>query len=71
LNIQEDIFEEVARIYGYDDIESLPLLSKTEYTPYNEYVAIQRKIEDILVRNIGCNQVETYPRVSEKELKEF
>jgi len=71
VNIVEDIYEEVARIYGYDQIESLPLLSKTEHTPYNDYVAIQRTLENILVRNIGCNQVETYPRISEKEIKEL
>jgi len=71
VNITEDIYEEVARIYGYDQIENLPLLSKTEYTPYTEYIAIQRTLEDILVRNIGCNQVETYPRVSEKAVKEL
>ncbi len=71
LNIQEDIYEDVARIYGYDQIDNLPLLSTTTYIPYNEYVALQRKIENILVRNIHCNQVETYPRVSEKELNEL
>ncbi len=71
LNIQEDIYEEVARIYGYDQIEPMPLLSETTYTPYTDYVALQRTLEDIMVRNIGCNQVETYPRVSGKALKEF
>ncbi len=71
LNITEDIYEEVARIYGYDQIENLPLLSKIENVPYNEYIAIQRKIEDILVRNFWCNQVETYPWISEKEIKEL
>lgn len=71
LNIQEDIYEEIARVYGYDQIESMPLLSKTEYVPYNEYITIQRKIEDILVRNVWCNQVETYPRINEKALKDF
>jgi phenylalanyl-tRNA synthetase beta subunit len=52
LNITEDIYEEVARINGYEQIENLSLLSKTENTPYTEYVAIQRKLEDILVRTI-------------------
>lgn len=71
MNITEDIYEEVARIYGYDQIENIPLLSDTVYTPYTPYVAIQRKLEDILVRTIGCDQTETYPRISEKALQEF
>ncbi len=71
LNIPEDIYEEVARIYGYDQIENLPLLGDTSYVPYTDYVAIQRKLEDVLVRTIGCNQTETYPRISEKTLKEL
>lgn len=71
INIPEDIYEEVARIYGYDQIENIPLLSDTVYTPYTKYVAIQRHLEDILVRTIGCNQAETYPWISEKTLQEF
>ncbi|MFA7298777.1 MAG: phenylalanine--tRNA ligase subunit beta [Candidatus Absconditabacterales bacterium] len=71
LNIPEDIYEEIARIYGYDQIENIPLLSDMVYTPYTPYVAIQRQLEDILVRTIGCDQTETYPRISEKTLQEF
>ena len=71
LNIPQDVYEEVARIYGYDQIENIPLLSNIAYKPYTEYVALQRKLEDILVRTIGCDQTETYPRISEKILLEF
>lgn len=71
LNIPADVYEEVARIYGYDQIENIPLLSDTVYAPYTKYVAIQRKLEDILVRTIGCNQTETYPRIGGKALQEF
>lgn len=71
LNIPEDIYEEVARIYGYDQIESLPLLSTTTYVPYTDTVNIQRALEDILVRSLGSNQIETYPRISEKMITTF
>ena len=49
MNITQDIYEEIARIYGYDQIESLPLLSPIEYRPYHQHIAIQRRIEEILV----------------------
>jgi phenylalanyl-tRNA synthetase beta subunit len=41
------------------------------HIPYTPYVEIQRKLEDILVRNTGCDQTETYPRISEKALQEL
>jgi len=71
INIPEDIYEEVARIYGYDNIQTLPLMSVAKYVPYTDEVSIQRKVEDVLVRNFACNQTETYPRISEKTIQEF
>jgi phenylalanyl-tRNA synthetase beta subunit len=47
------------------------LLSDTKYIPYTEYVQLQRTIEDIMVRTLGCNQIETYPWISQKALQEF
>ena len=71
MNIPEDIYEEVARIYGYDKIQTLPLMSVAEHVPYTDEVNIQRKVEDVLVRNFACNQTETYPWISEKTIREF
>lgn len=71
LNIAADIYEDVARIYGYDQIESLPLLTEMKYTAYTDYVVLQRKLEDVLVRTLWCDQTETYPWISEKTLQEF
>jgi len=65
------MYEEVARIYGYEKIDESPLLSESKNVPFTEYVCLNRKIEDILVRNLHCSQTETYPWVSEKTLDEF
>lgn len=71
MNIPADITEEVARIYGYDNITPLPLLADVQHVPYNKQVALIRNLEDFLVRDFGAQQTETYPWISEKTIKEF
>jgi phenylalanyl-tRNA synthetase beta chain len=71
MNIPADITEEVARIYGYDNITPLPLLADVQNVPYNKQVALIRNLEDFLVRDFGAQQTETYPWISEKTIKEF
>jgi phenylalanyl-tRNA synthetase beta subunit len=34
INIKEDIYEEIARIYGYEKINSKPIYNTTEYVEY-------------------------------------
>jgi len=71
MNIVEDIYEEVGRIYGYDKIPSAPLLSEMKVVPYTDYVGLNRKLEEILVRNLNFDQTETYPRINEKLINNF
>ncbi len=71
MNIAEDIYEEVARIYWYDAIETIPLHSNIAYVEYSPEIALTRKIEDVLVRNFHCNQTETYPRIGDKTMTLF
>jgi len=59
----EDLYEEVGRINGYENIEDMPLLSDAKYVDYPDYVGLNRKIEEILVRNLNFDQTETYSRV--------
>lgn len=71
LNIQEDITEEVIRIYGYEHVHGKPVLSDTQHTPYTPYVDLVRTLEDIFVQDFHFDQTETYPWTSEKLLKQF
>lgn len=71
LNIAEDIMEEVARIYGYDRIEVLPMSSEISNVPFTPFVDFQRKVETFLVRNAKFDQMETYPWVDNKLLDIF
>jgi phenylalanyl-tRNA synthetase beta chain len=66
INITEDIYEEVARMSGYDEISPLPVNFPITHTAYTPLIDIQRKIEDILVRNFGCDQTESYPWIGDK-----
>lgn len=71
LNIQEDITEEIIRIYGYENVTGLPVLSDVQYTPYIPSVGLVRSLEDIFVQDFHFDQTETYPWTSEKLLKQF
>lgn len=69
--IQEDIAEEIARIWGYEKINAQPLLAETKAQPFSEGVGILREIEEMMVKEFHFDQVETYPRVSEQQIKTF
>ncbi len=71
INIVEDLYEEVWRIYGYERIEESPLLSDAKYVDYPDYVWLNRKLEEILVRNLNFDQTETYSRVWEKQINQL
>lgn len=68
--IKEDVIEEVARVYGYDNIPAL--LPKVEYTMLN-LSSIQAKVsflKDILVAR-GYNEIISYAFVEEENQKLF
>lgn len=59
-----DIAEEIARIYGYDKIESTPLsgVSNARYTPKQVFV---KNVNDALLAQ-GVSEIQTYSFVSPK-----
>jgi len=71
LNIAEDLTEEVVRIYGYEKVEWMPLLSDMIHAPFTPFVALQRSLEDVLSRDLDATQTECYPWISEKVINQF
>ncbi len=71
LNISEDLTEEVVRIYGYEKVEWMPLLSDMIHAPFTPFVALQRSLEDVLSRDLDATQTECYPWISEKVINQF
>lgn len=72
MNIPADLYEEVARIYGYENIEAQTMRnSETKYVPYSPEVKAQRLVEDYLIGEAHMDQVETYPWAEEKSYNRF
>lgn len=71
INIEQDLYEEVARIYWYDKIPELEIKSTITNSGYSPSAQIIRLVEDIFVKDNKFNQVETYPWISEKSIEMF
>jgi phenylalanine--tRNA ligase, beta subunit len=64
IHIKEDIYEEVGRLTGFDNIpKSLPLRS-FKGSPKNQLFALKREIRNILSDQLGANELLTYSFVS-------
>jgi phenylalanyl-tRNA synthetase beta subunit len=57
------VYEEIARIYGYENIDAKTLQSGVSLPKTSSLVNLIRKIEELFVRDYKFNQVETYPWV--------
>lgn len=60
INIQEDIFEEIVRIYGFENIEWKKLINKMSYVEPCEEIVLSRMLERIFVEQHAFNLIETY-----------
>ena len=69
ISIPEDLVEEVARIYGYDNIQSRAPLFAISPPEVNESRQLERHILDILVKDLGYNEVLNYSFVSLGQIK--
>ena len=68
---KEDIVEEIARIYGYDNIEKIMPDIKMLATPKNHFIEFKHKVRSILA--YGCNMIEiyNYSFVGDEQLKKL
>lgn len=71
LKIEEDIIEEVARLYGYNNFpKTLPAgLIPATIIPYFKDYRTERKIKEIL-KSVGFSEAYTYSLISESDLQD-
>lgn len=62
INIKEDVFEEIIRIYGYENIVWENLTKDIEYVDFDKHIELNRLVEKIFVEKFNFNLIETYPR---------
>ena len=71
ITIKEDLIEEVARIYGYDEIpSSLPVFGEVTSGELTDRQHKTRTLKETL-EGAGLNQAITYPLVSKDHAKDF
>ncbi len=71
ISIPEDIVEEVARIYGYDNIELKMPEIKMQRPELNQERELERKIKNILAYGFDMTEVYNYSFNSEDQLKKL
>jgi len=71
MNIQEDVYEEVVRLYGYNNVEWIEMQDPMVNKNFSAEVFMQRLLESFFVQDGKFDQVETYPWVDNKYLKMF
>jgi phenylalanyl-tRNA synthetase beta chain len=68
LKTQEDLVEEVGRIYGYENIREQPLVAEVEIPPQNAKRDFENKLRDILV-GLGFSEVMNYSFYSADDIQ--
>ncbi len=71
ISSQEDLVEEVLRIYGYNNIISQLPLETLNLPEVNQERQIERKIKNILALKHGLSEVYNYSFLSEDQLKKL
>ncbi|MBU0545831.1 phenylalanine--tRNA ligase subunit beta [Patescibacteria group bacterium] len=71
VSIAEDLIEEVARVYGFDNIPSAMPNFTINPPEKNKLRDLERKIKNILTAELGYTEVYNYSFVSENQIKKL
>lgn len=70
IECEVDIFEEIGRVIGYDNIPHQAPLNRIEAVRLSPEKLLARKIQDFMVMSGQAYEIMTYPMVGEKLLKQ-
>jgi len=71
ISIKDDLIEEIARVYGYDNILSEMPKVELKSSPLNLERKLERKIKNILINNFGFSEVYNYSFVGKRQLEKL
>ncbi|MFH1789754.1 MAG: phenylalanine--tRNA ligase subunit beta [bacterium] len=69
ISIREDVVEEVARVYGYGNIEPIAPLFAMDPPAINELRALQTKVMDVFVKTMGYSEAYNYSFISAHQIE--
>lgn len=69
ISIPDDVLEEVARIYGYEDIPVTPLSGTFTHLSPTKVHPLDRRVREQLATRFGMQEVLTYPWSAERMLE--
>ncbi|NLV90566.1 MAG: phenylalanine--tRNA ligase subunit beta [Tenericutes bacterium] len=70
INIEEDLIEEVGRLYGYNNMKPTYPIGVVKLGRYNDTYNYIKKIHNKL-RSLGLNEIKTYSLQNEKDFNKF
>ena len=66
VSIKDDIMEEVARMYGYENFEPLPITTSFEGAINQLDIDLERRIKEYLAFRCGMREIFTYPWMTDE-----
>lgn len=69
ISIKDDVLEEVARMYGYENFEAAPITTTFEGAINQLGISLERNIKEYLAFRCGMREIFTYPWMTDRFVK--